>query len=111
MKPFTSYRMGSWNVMSLTDTAGRQDLLAVDLHEKRMDLVALQSLNIPGEGNRSLPHEYHLFWSGYSEGRRSVGVGFALRRKLVRVATFRPISDRVSTLVRSSGCGYTGSHG
>ncbi len=94
LKPFKNYRIGSWNVLSLTDTSGKQSLCMQSLKKAGMDIVAVQEVRIPGEGARAFGEGYTMEW--YGEG---FGMGMIVKDNIMKAKTSsRQISPRIMTM-------------
>lgn len=100
-KPAEKMFVGTWNVRTLLDeedgvrtkrSQRRSALVAKELKELRMDVVALTEVRKLGSGQ--LIEEkggYTIFWKGKDGGIRNHGVGFAVRSMLVDRMVTQPI--------------------
>jgi len=76
-----SFRVGTWNIDSLTGTAGE---LVEALPERRMDVACVQETRWRGSGCRffgAIGRRYKLFWMGSKA--KSDGVGIFVAEKWV----------------------------
>ncbi|KAG0723422.1 Transposon TX1 uncharacterized protein [Chionoecetes opilio] len=87
-------RVGSWNVLSLSDDH-RLPLLSGELSRLRVDIVGLSETRRPGSGETS-SGGYTYYWSGMSNGHRERGVAIGISSKLQpSVVEVTPVDERI----------------
>ncbi|KAG0730164.1 Craniofacial development protein 2 [Chionoecetes opilio] len=87
-------RVGSWNVLSLSDDH-RLPLLSGELSRLRVDIVGLSETRRPGSGETS-SGGYTYYWSGMSNGHRVRGVAIGVSSKLQpSVVEVTPVDERI----------------
>ncbi|KAG0728289.1 Craniofacial development protein 2 [Chionoecetes opilio] len=87
-------RVGSWNVLSLSDDH-RLPLLSGELSRLRVDIVGLSETRRPGSGETS-SEGYTYYWSGMSNGHRVRGVAIGISSKLQpSVVDVTPVDERI----------------
>ncbi|KAG0730190.1 Craniofacial development protein 2 [Chionoecetes opilio] len=87
-------RVGSWNVLSLSDNH-RLPLLSGELSRLKVDIVGLSETRRPGSGETS-SGGYTYYWSGLSNGHRVRGVAIGISSKLQpSVVEVTPVDERI----------------
>ncbi|KAG0722293.1 Craniofacial development protein 2 [Chionoecetes opilio] len=87
-------RVGSWNVLSLSDNH-RLPLLSGELSRLRVNIVGLSETRRPGSGETS-SGGYTYYWSGMSNGHRVRGVAIGISSKLQpSVVEVTPVDERI----------------
>ncbi|KAG0725429.1 Craniofacial development protein 2 [Chionoecetes opilio] len=87
-------RVGSWNVLSLSDDH-RLPLLSGELSRLRVDIVGLSETRRPGSGETS-SGGYTYYWSGMSNGHRVRGVAIGISNKLQpSVIEVTPVDEHI----------------
>ncbi|KAG0715672.1 Craniofacial development protein 2 [Chionoecetes opilio] len=87
-------RVGSWNVLSLSDDR-RLHLLLGELSRLRVDIVGLSETRRPGSGETS-SGGYTYYWSGMSNSDHVRGVAIGISSKLQpSVVEVTPVDERI----------------
>ncbi|MFV0264599.1 MAG: endonuclease/exonuclease/phosphatase family protein, partial [Kluyvera sp.] len=87
-------RVGSWNVLSLSEDH-RLPCLSDELRRLKVDIVGLSETRRPGNGEIS-SMGYTYYWSGMSNGARLRGVAIGISSKLQPfVVEVTPVDERI----------------
>ncbi|MEL6802745.1 MAG: reverse transcriptase domain-containing protein, partial [Bacteroidota bacterium] len=87
-------RVGSWNVLSLSDDH-RLPYLSSELRRLRVDIVGLSETRRPGRGEIS-SGGYSYYWSGMEDGSRLRGVAVGISSRLQPfVVEVTPVDERM----------------
>ena len=73
-------RVGTWNILSLSDDS-RLPFLSAELSRLRVDVAGLSEVRRPGNGEIS-SGGYTYYWSGMANGTHLRGVGIAISSRL-----------------------------
>ena len=94
------FRVGSWNVSSLSNRAAEVGLA---FHRRKVDVGCVQETRFKGEGNRKYGkagERYKLYWSGCKEGTDGVGIFVAEKWEETVVAVNRINARMMAVKIR-----------